>query len=94
MVLLSGDRHVGALYREMPAGLYPLYEVTSSGLNQVFEAAREPGPNRLGALFPATNFGVIDVDWRERKLTLALRDEGGNTQRAALVGFDELGIPS
>lgn len=64
VVLLSGDRHVGALYREMPAGLYPLYEVTSSGLNQVFEAAREPGPNRLGALFPATNFGVIDVDWR------------------------------
>ncbi|MFO1161245.1 MAG: alkaline phosphatase D family protein [Reyranellaceae bacterium] len=92
VVLLSGDRHVGALYRETPADLYPLYEVTSSGLNMVYWAAKEAGPNRLGALYPAANFGVVDVDWWERKLTLALRDEGGNTRRAAVVAFDELGI--
>ncbi len=49
VVLLSGDRHIGALYRETPDGLYPLYEATSSGLNMVYWAAKEPGPNRLGA---------------------------------------------
>src|SRR5260370_22121167 len=36
VVLLSGDRHVCALYREMPTRLYPLYEMTSSCLNMVF----------------------------------------------------------
>ena len=61
-VLLSGDRHVGALYRETPPGLYPLHEMTSSGLNMVFWEAREPGPNRLGALYAAANFGVVDID--------------------------------
>ena len=75
VVLLSGDRHVGALYRETPPGLYPLYEVTSSGLNMVFWAAKEPGPNRLGALYAAANFGVVDIDWPEHKITLALRDK-------------------
>ena len=42
VVLLSGDRHVGALYREAPAGLYPLYELTSSGLNMVYGRPRSP----------------------------------------------------
>jgi alkaline phosphatase D len=92
VVLLSGDRHVGALYRETPPGMPPLYEVTSSGLNMVYWAAKEPGPNRLGALYPAANFGVVDVDWWEHKIVLALRDEGGNTRRSAILTFDELGL--
>ena len=92
VVLLSGDRHVGALYRETPPGLPPLYEITSSGLNMVFWQANEPGPNRLGALYPAANFGVVDIDWGEQKVQLALRDEGGNTRRSVVLGFPELGI--
>jgi len=90
VVLLSGDRHVGALYRETPRGHYPLYELTSSGLNMVYWAAKEPGPNRVGALYAAANFGVVDIDWWEQTLTLALRDEGGNTRRSVILSFDEL----
>jgi|FEC22Drversion2_1045045.scaffolds.fasta_scaffold00844_1 alkaline phosphatase D len=92
VVLLSGDRHVGALYRETPSGMPPLYEVTSSGLNMVYWAANEAGPNRVGALYPAANFGVVDVDWWERRVTLALRDEGGNSRRSVALSFDELQI--
>ena len=92
VMLLSGDRHVGALYRETPPGLYPLYEATSSGLNMVYWAAKEPGPNRLGALYAAANFGVVDIDWWDRKVVLALRDEGGNTRRSVTLDFDALGI--
>ena len=92
VVLLSGDRHVGALYRETPPGLPPLYEITSSGLNMVFWQANEPGPNRLGALYPAANFGVVDIDWREQKVQLALRDEGGTTRRSVVLNFSDLGI--
>ena len=92
VVLLSGDRHVGAIYRETPAGLYPLHELTSSGINQVYWAANEPGPNRVGALYPAANFGVVDIDWWEHKVTLALRDEGGNARRSVSLSFDELQV--
>ena len=92
VLLLSGDRHVGALYRETPPGLYPLYEVTSSGLNMVFWKAKEPGQNRLGALYAGANFGAVDIDWPAHKLTLVLRDERGNTRRSAILSFAELGL--
>ncbi|MFO1080665.1 MAG: alkaline phosphatase D family protein [Reyranellaceae bacterium] len=91
-ILLSGDRHVGALYREQPAGLPPLYEVTSSGLNMVYWAASEAGPNRLGSLYAAANFGIVDIDWWDRRIVLGLRDEGGNPRRSVAVSFDDLGI--
>ncbi|WP_289294990.1 alkaline phosphatase D family protein [uncultured Reyranella sp.] len=92
VVLLSGDRHVGALYRETPADLFPLYEATSSGLNMVYWAAKEAGPNRLGALYAAANFGVVEIDWWQRRLLLALRDEGGSVRRSVEIPFDTLGI--
>jgi alkaline phosphatase D len=90
VVLLSGDRHIGALYREAPTDMPPLYEATSSGINKAFSAAKEPGPNRLGALYAAPNFGVVDIDWWARKVTLALRDEAGTPQRSVDITFDEL----
>ena len=92
VVLLSGDRHIGALYRETPDDLYPLHEATSSGLNMVYWAAKEAGPNRLGAIYAAANFGVVEIDWWERKLLLALRDDGGSVRRSVEIPFDALGI--
>lgn len=92
VVLLSGDRHIGALYRETPAGLYPLTEMTSSGLNKTYPFSREAGPNRLGPLYGAANFGVVDIDWWARNLTLALRDESGTVRRSATIPFEDLRI--
>ncbi|MBI3198508.1 MAG: alkaline phosphatase family protein [Rhodospirillales bacterium] len=92
VVFVSGDRHIGALYREQPAGLYPLFEMTSSGLNMVYWAAREPGPNRLGELFAGANFGAVDINWQERKVVLTLRDDQGNTQRSVTIDFATIGI--
>jgi alkaline phosphatase D len=90
VVLLSGDRHLGALYREAPAGVYALHEMTSSGLNQAFWAASERGPNRLGAVYPMANFGTIDVDWWERTVTLSLRDESGGVRRRVALSASDL----
>ena len=92
LVLLSGDRHIGALYREAPPGMPPLYEMTSSGLNKAFSAANEPGPNRLGELYAAPNFGVVDIDWWAHNITLSLRDESGTPRRSVVLTFDELGL--
>jgi alkaline phosphatase D len=90
VILLSGDRHVGALYRETTAAPYALIEITSSGINQVFPGNREAGPNRLGAVYGAPNFGTIDVDWWERTVTLSLRSENGEPVRRQVVRLDEL----
>ncbi len=97
VVLLSGDRHFGALYRETPVSGYPLHEITSSGLNIVpsildgiYWNLREPGPNRLGGVHVVANYGVVDIDWRDRTITLAVHDESGGVRCSITIEADEL----
>jgi alkaline phosphatase D len=90
VVLLSGDRHLGALYRETSLSPYPLFEATSSGLNKFFPTAREDGPNRLGAVYGLPNFGTLDIDWWEGRVALAIRDETGQPVRRVEVGLASL----
>ena len=93
VVFLSGDRHIGALYREArgPAP-YPLYELTSSGLTHPWREAAEAGPNRLGELFTDLHFGVVEIDWAARGLQLQLKDIRGTVRRSQFIAFDELRI--
>lgn len=91
-IFLSGDRHIGAIYKETPPGLYPLYEITSSGINKVYRMAREAGPNRVGDLLAEENFGTVDVDWAQRRVTLALRDGDGQARRSLEIEFATLGV--
>jgi alkaline phosphatase D len=90
VVFLSGDRHIGALYRESQGTAYPLTEITSSGINRQFVNAREQGPNRLGELYPRVNFGTVEMDWQNKRVTLALRDEDGTVQRHVSLALDDL----
>jgi alkaline phosphatase D len=81
VIFLSGDRHVGALYRLDEGVPYPLYEITSSGLNMFYAAAQEAGPLRLGALYGRENFGTIDIDWWAGQVTLSVRALNGEPVR-------------
>ncbi len=68
VVLLSGDRHHAELSRMDRPGLYPLYDLTSSGINKSWpRAGRPPEPNRyrLGRTFRGHHFGVVEVDWEQ-----------------------------
>ncbi len=91
VVILSGDRHIGAIYRQVDGVAYPLVEMTSSGINRFWPSAKEAGPNRLGALYGLPNFGTIDIDWWKGEVFLALRDEAGQMVRQHTMSFDELG---
>ncbi|HEX2136648.1 MAG TPA: alkaline phosphatase D family protein [Microvirga sp.] len=90
VVFISGDRHIGGLYRESAGTPYPLVEITSSGINQAFASNREPGPNRLGAVYGAPNFGTVDIDWWEGTITLSVRNGAGETVRRHSLRLDEL----
>ena len=94
VVFLSGDRHIGALYREAAGTPYPLYEMTSSGITHPWRTASEAGPNRLGELFTELHYGTVDVDWAGAGLTLSIRDIDGKAQRTARVPFNQLKVQS
>ena len=90
VVFLSGDRHIGALYRESSGTPYPFYEMTSSGITHPWREADEAGPNRLGALFTEYHYGTVDIDWAAAGLSLAIRDIDGQARRTAHIPFNQL----
>lgn len=80
-LLLSGDRHRGAIYRS--ATRPSVYEMTSSSLNYSFarpgEKWIEPDPLRLGEMISAENFGMIEIDWAKGSVRFVLRGNDGAT---------------
>ncbi len=62
VVFLSGDTHWAETSLIDRAGWYPLYDLTSSGVNQGWS---HTGGNalRVGPAFNEPNVGVIDIDW-------------------------------
>ena len=80
LVMLSGDRHAGGIYTEEGEG-EQLWELTSSSLNYSFSSteqntAREPDPKRLSDFISEENFGMVEIDWAARTMTLSLRGAG------------------
>lgn len=93
LVVLTGDRHAGGIYRDkLPGGTQDVWEFTSSSLNLAFandvEAStkREPDPRRVTPFFGIENYGLVDIDWQGRKLTLSLM--GNNSDTLAQQSFD------
>jgi alkaline phosphatase D len=82
VLLLSGDRHLAEL-SVTDAGLgYPLYDLTSSGLNQASKSWRklETNRHRVATMNRGDNFGLIDIDWdrKDPRLCLQIRDDEGD----------------
>ncbi|MCW2236247.1 alkaline phosphatase D family protein [Azospirillum canadense] len=95
VVLLSGDRHFGALYRETSGVPYPLTELTSSGINRTTprkNAAKEPGPNRLGERYTEVNFGTVDIDWSAGTVMLSVVGQDGMRQRVESLRLADLRV--
>lgn len=90
VIFLSGDRHIGALYKETSATPYPFYEMTSSGLTHAWAQANEAGPNRLGALVTKNHFGLCDFNWSNDTLTLSLVTEDGQKSQSHTISIKEL----
>ena len=90
VVMISGDTHYGELSRQSANVPYPIYDLTSSGLTEVWHA---PVPNALrldGQSFRQANFGLIEFDWMQRSLTLSLRDVGGEPLLRRTLRLEEL----
>jgi alkaline phosphatase D len=94
VVILSGDRHLGEISLDAKAVGYPLYDVTSSGLNQGAKTWRAPeaNPHRVAAMPYGDNFGMILIDWSgdDPKLKLQVRDEDGDTTCGVAVRLSTL----
>ncbi len=78
VIFLSGDTHWAELSMVEEEGLYPLYDLTSSGLTNVWSGVA-PNWNRIKKPFLDKNFGTVEIDWSQEdpKITLGVKDVNG-----------------
>ena len=93
VLLVSGDRHAGGLYRLDGVTGYPLYELTASSLNRGRD--RDPldeyGPHQLSTLYGPENYGLISLDFAHDTVALDLHDAAtGRRVRGVTVPLAEL----
>ncbi len=86
VIFISGDRHLAEISRidansDESGVSYPLYDLTSSSLNQPSGGGNENEVNRfrLGENYLQVNFGTIAIDWSQNdpSVTLAVHDLAG-----------------
>jgi alkaline phosphatase D len=80
VVLISGDRHTGSLYKRDDVLPYPLIEVTSSSINSpISNPSHEMGIYQKGEMVIKPNFGSISIDWEKKlvKMQLSTEDDKG-----------------
>ena len=77
LVILSGDRHRGALYATETDGGRRVIEITASPLNRGVLREEEDGPFRIGSTFTQNNFGVVSIDTQTGQIILSLNDIDG-----------------
>jgi alkaline phosphatase D len=84
LVMLSGDRHAAGIYKVEHGG-QTMWELTSSSLNLAFgnnndaSTAREPDPARVTKFFSVENYGLVDIDWKAKALTMTLKGNDSGT---------------
>ena len=64
LFMISGDTHYAELSRRSDGAPYPLYDLTSSGITEVWKFLA-PNKNRIAQAPLEQNFGRITIDWSE-----------------------------
>ena len=69
VVILSGNTHFGE-FSKLQFGAQTIYEITASGLTHTAPPTRAHNPHRVASVVGDRNFGVLDIAWAGKKVTL------------------------
>lgn len=72
LLCISGDTHYGELSMRDLNVPYPLWDLTSSGLTEVWPVI-PPNGLRIGNVLQEANFGFIEIDWADGKPAVVLQ---------------------
>jgi len=72
VVFLSGDTHYGELTKLDLNTPYPLWDVTSSGITEVWPVL-PPNDLRVGSAVREVNFGMVDIAWAGAQTTITMQ---------------------
>ncbi|MBK9328891.1 MAG: alkaline phosphatase family protein [Sphingobacteriales bacterium] len=91
LFFVSGDVHYAEISRRAVDGLYPIFDVTSSGLTQL-EGSSKPNMFRVGDSFTDFNFGMIHINWNDNPVTISqeIYDINGNVRIQNKISINDL----
>jgi len=91
VIFTSGDVHWGEISKETKGVVYPIYDLTASGLTQIHDWASS-NKKRVGKSLKELHFGVIDFDWEKAdpEICLRLLDIKGKIRREACTLLSEI----
>lgn len=94
-VVISGDMHYADLSRLDVPGGYPLWDLTSSGLTEVWDVPT-PNRHRVGDVLAEQNFGLVDVEFegRDARIALSIRDVQGRERLRHELALSSLRFPT
>ena len=80
LIFITGDVHWGEISKLETDGLYPIYDVTSSGLTQKWYKT-ENNKNRVSGKIRSNNFGLIEINWSDdTNISLKVLNKKGKTR--------------
>ncbi|MDG1113142.1 MAG: alkaline phosphatase D family protein [Pseudomonadales bacterium] len=91
-IIVSGDRHLAALYQAQAGEAQSVLELTTSSLNLPLSQiatviTEETGSTLLDSAFYEANFGWIEIDWAARIAQIEIRNEQNEPVRQRAVSF-------
>jgi alkaline phosphatase D len=91
VVFISGDVHYAELSKITTAGLYPIYDLTSSGITSKWDFAT-PNDNRIEGPVMENNFGLVRIDWSkpDPEIDLQIHDVDGKVRINRSIRLSDL----
>lgn len=94
VIFLSGDRHVGMFLHESKNHPYEIWEATSSSFSNALPdtAPVSPETNLDGKIYFGPNFGLVNIDWKNKFVNIQLRSDKGKVVREKKLTFKSLHV--
>lgn len=93
VIFLTGDVHYAEISKLTVPGLYPLYDVTASGITSTWKFAA-PNDNRIDGPVMENHFGLLTVDWNQpdSEITFQIIDVKEEIRISRTINLSELTI--
>jgi alkaline phosphatase D len=90
-LFISGDVHYAELSQLNEEGLYPLYDVTASGITSTWDFAT-PNDNRIAGPVMENHFGLLTIDWGQAdpSIKMEVHDVTGKLRFGKTINLSEL----
>ena len=90
VLFLTGDVHYGEISRLRSPGMYPLYDITSSGITSVWDFAT-PNRNRIEGPVMDNNIGLLTIRWeKDPVIEMELIDDMNNSRSSYTIKRSQL----